>query len=1626
MAESGKPEGVGIATLGQLGTDQETDPSRITDLLRSELDSYMEYQMGLHKLKELFQNDLKILEINGPWLEFTRLPASGSSLPDYFGGLATEGLPVDSALIHALEARGISNLYRHQEDAIRAALSGHSILLPHPTGSGKTEAFFVPILQHLLQEIRGNQRYGLGCLMIFPTKALENDQRDRLKELLYSLESELGTKIPFIGVYDGDTPSQADFVKSPHNTRLARLRQYTERCPKCKRETLRYNMGGTAHLLRCDEGEDIPGRPGGCGYPEEFDAGIPWIRTTREDMQNSDKIPNLVITNPEALDFRLLEPAGKGIFKTQMGKVIVVIDEAHAYSATGALGLRFLMSRLEEKIRQVNGNDVQFQYVVSSATLDDPAEFAKRLLPWVDFTLIQFTPSEHPFRTPGAKSWSLDCSLAGFDPDDADWLFEILGEELEGAKALLKGRGLDPARIAELLKTAESLNLVRVETGKIHPGSIAVQSAWSAFESGKPPQTVEEFLRVHLKARLQELDNAVELYAFSDGKPRDLPQILTWWASKWPDRASTSRSDVLDLVRIGRRLGLWEERWHAFIRAPRGIGGCSGPTLHAIRVSAEEPLPATCTSCTIPGPVFEICTCTDCGEVYFSLYRCPSCASLTARPEPICGHGELPEELLVRRQDAIDKRDLEQLRDSLFDAEDEEEPGCRICEGDILPVRRRTDQIVEMAVSLTGWSVPERRRKFLLFTDGRAAAERISREFNNQEEKIWAERVLMSVLLRDPNRGPHEARGLSEVRRKVFLHLYKPYRDALRGVVRQFELDIITSTLTTSAYQALGRSFTSGSSRLFEHGLMAYAFDEFEETIRTLGLEKVVPRVCDILRTRSSPDKGLRKDRLVRHFLNGPENYAAAIKAEVGPDNEKLERALELLRDRRWVSEVVRPSETRYFFNPGESTPETDPYLTPMDMRKVRVPDQVWFCPQCGRISWYLSQLCDQCGATMTKVSHTDLLIADYFAGILCREPRPIVAAVHRSGLDPVERRLLEARFRADLNSIHFLSATPTLELGIDVGQLSFILLSRVPPTKSSYIQRVGRAGRRRREGAACLTFAYPTPLDAYYFRHPESLLQMKAGRIPVQQLATEHLDAFLWSSLLDAFALKPPARGGKLLDYTTSAREILEGTGAYSIPDFASDIQAVWRDSARGWSERVLDRCVIEGWDRISREQIASHLTDFGAKLQDELQVSQHLLRLESFKVQQSEVDRLHASLSDRIAGLRNKKRTKDDEIELAKLETRDKNLQEYKKHQMLSAPLLLYLHSLGTVSSARGLTGSSVTVHDIEAPDTVIEDRDAKMAISELFPGGYISRQGLIYEISEMVYDPIRRPHIRVCPRCNAWLAEPDAVCDIHPTESPTDLPLETPIVGFGHVTRFRVRESRGNRRKAIKPRRSDIETTSRILGTLQLETSQVEDLKIASFCHTWDIFDRGRRVRPDLPIMICGSCNSAQHKGVKCCTNPSPRQVTQGEVYGTRGCLFRITSPESFDAFRESPPPLGPLVPPIVRYVAQSLSNALLNSFALNLNVEPSMLDSTLQGDSAFWIFEPTSGGYGILDQVLRSPEQMAEVFDGVRDIIETRVGEHECSRFCDQCLIVPRYSNSELKWLHRPLLERALGS
>ena len=137
--------------------------------------------------------------------------------------------------------------------------------------------------------------------------------------------------------------------------------------------------------------------------------------------------------------------------------------------------------------------------------------------------------------------------------------------------------------------------------------------------------------------------------------------------------------------------------------------------------------------------------------------------------------------------------------------------------------------------------------------------------------------------------------------------------------------------------------------------------------------------------------------------------------------------------------------------------------------------------------------------------------------------------ADHTGQLNNEDRLDREERFRAEWmvmngdkeqpdlrqinsRSISALFCSPTMELGIDISNLSVVHLRNAPPNAANYAQRSGRAGR---SGQAALVFTYCStysPHDRHYFAHREQLVagSVEAPRLDItnRELIRSHLHA--------------------------------------------------------------------------------------------------------------------------------------------------------------------------------------------------------------------------------------------------------------------------------------------------------------------------------------------------------------------------------------------------------------------------------------------------------------------------------------------------------------------------------------
>ena len=120
---------------------------------------------------------------------------------------------------------------------------------------------------------------------------------------------------------------------------------------------------------------------------------------------------------------------------------------------------------------------------------------------------------------------------------------------------------------------------------------------------------------------------------------------------------------------------------------------------------------------------------------------------------------------------------------------------------------------------------------------------------------------------------------------------------------------------------------------------------------------------------------------------------------------------------------------------------------------------------------------------------------------------------VHRAGLSVDVRKGIEDKLRRGL--LNCVIATPTLELGIDIGALDVVVLATLPPSYSKYIQRAGRVGRR--EKGYIITILGSDPIDAYYMMMPSRFFEQDLTPSYIEPLNEEIVETHVVAYMLQA-----------------------------------------------------------------------------------------------------------------------------------------------------------------------------------------------------------------------------------------------------------------------------------------------------------------------------------------------------------------------------------------------------------------------------------------------------------------------------------------------------------------------------
>lgn len=297
-------------------------------------------------------------------------------------GLSTE---VAEFARKGLVPRAIPRLYSHQDEALVQYSKGRNVVLTAGTGSGKTEAMFLPLIAAMVSEsatwnagapnlaskwwssakdewhpMRAGESgrvAALRALVLYPMNALVEDQLVRLRRALDSTDARSwldahrhGHRF-FFGRYTGPTPVSGSPVKDAKHYRTQELRAYLRRAEATHAQAA--TMPGDAHYyVPSVDGAEMRSR---------------WDMLTHP--------PDIMITNYSMLNIMLMRQREEALFDQTRewieggGTFHLVVDELHMYRGTQGTEVAYLIRKLLDRLGLSSRTD-QLRILTSSASLE--------------------------------------------------------------------------------------------------------------------------------------------------------------------------------------------------------------------------------------------------------------------------------------------------------------------------------------------------------------------------------------------------------------------------------------------------------------------------------------------------------------------------------------------------------------------------------------------------------------------------------------------------------------------------------------------------------------------------------------------------------------------------------------------------------------------------------------------------------------------------------------------------------------------------------------------------------------------------------------------------------------------------------------------------------------------------------------------------------------------------------------------------------------------------------------------------------------------------------------------------------------------------------------------------------
>lgn len=183
-----------------------------------------------------------------------------------------------------------------------------------------------------------------------------------------------------------------------------------------------------------------------------------------------------------------------------------------------------------------------------------------------------------------------------------------------------------------------------------------------------------------------------------------------------------------------------------------------------------------------------------------------------------------------------------------------------------------------------------------------------------------------------------------------------------------------------------------------------------------------------------------------------------------------------------------------------------------------------WRCQRCSIWRPYLGGACyasASCSGQADDLKPNEADRDNYYVDLYTADrPRRMKVLEHTAQIDQDERAKREQLFKQ--GHVEALVCSPTLELGVNIGDLYSVLMRNAPPGPANYVQRAGRAGRRLRIGFVS-TFCSTGPHDRHCFEDPAWLVRGEfhppVVRLSNDKIVARHVRSFALEELNEDFS---------------------------------------------------------------------------------------------------------------------------------------------------------------------------------------------------------------------------------------------------------------------------------------------------------------------------------------------------------------------------------------------------------------------------------------------------------------------------------------------------------------------------